>query len=46
MQKVESGISGELEPLRRLGYALDAATLQQIAYDNGIQQNNNTMTQA
>lgn len=46
MQKVESGISGELEPLRRLGYALDAATLQQIAYDNGIQQNINTMTQA
>lgn len=46
MQKVQSGISGELEPLRRLGYALDAATLQQIAYDNGIQQNINTMTQA
>lgn len=46
MQKVESGISGELEPLRRLGYALDAATLQQIAYDNGIKQNINTMTQA
>ncbi len=46
MQKVQSGISGELEPLRRLGYALDVATLQQIAYDNGIQQNINTMTQA
>lgn len=46
MQKLESGISGELEPLRRLGYALDAATLQQIAYDNGIKQNINTMTQA
>lgn len=46
MRKVQSGISGELEPLRRLGYALDAATLQQIAYDNGIQQNINTMTQA
>lgn len=46
MQKVQSGISGELEPLRRLGYALDAATLQQIAYDNGIEQNINTMTQA
>ena len=46
MEKVESGISGELEPLRRLGYALDAATLQQIAYDNGITQNINTMTQA
>ena len=46
MQKVQSGISGELEPLRRLGYALDAATLQQIAYNNGITQNINTMTQA
>ncbi len=46
LQKVQSGISGELEPLRRLGYALDAATLQQIAYDNGIKQNINTMTQA
>lgn len=46
MQKVQSGISGELEPLRRLGYALDAATLQQVAYDNGIRQNINTMTQA
>jgi hypothetical protein len=46
MQKLQSGISGELEPLRRLGYALDAATLQQVAYKNGIQQNINTMTQA
>ncbi|MBR1862895.1 MAG: hypothetical protein IJ806_02240 [Ruminococcus sp.] len=46
MQKVQSGIAGELEPLRRLGYALDKATLQQIAYDNGITQNINTMTQA
>lgn len=46
MQKLQSGISGEIEPLRRLGYAIDAATLQQIAYDNGIRQNINTMTQA
>ena len=46
MQKIQSGISGELEPLRRLGYALDATTLQQIAYDNGVTQNINTMTQA
>jgi len=44
--KVQAGISGELEPLRRLGYALDAATLQQIAYNHGITQNINTMTQA
>lgn len=46
MQKVQSGISGELEPLRRLGYALDAATLQQVAYNNGITLNINKMTQA
>lgn len=46
LTKVQSGISGELEPLRRLGYALDAATLQQIAYNNGITQNINKMTQA
>lgn len=46
MQKVQSGIAGELEPLRRWGYALDVATLQQIAYNHGITQNINTMTQA
>lgn len=46
MQKLQSGISGEIEPLRRLGYAIDAATLQQVAYDHGILQNINTMTQA
>lgn len=46
MQKVQSGIAGELEPLRRLGYALDQATLQQIAYDHGITQSFNTMNQA
>lgn len=46
MQKLQSGISGEIEPLRRLGYAIDTATLQQTAYDYGIRQNINTMTQA
>lgn len=46
MQKLQSGISGELEPLRRLGYALDAATLQQVAYANGITTSINKMTQA
>lgn len=44
--KVASGISGELEPLRRLGYALDEATLQQVAYRHGITQSMQTMTQA
>ncbi len=28
MQKLQSGIAGEIEPLRRLGYAIDVATLQ------------------
>ena len=46
MLKLQSGISGELEPLRRLGYALDVATLQQVAYDHGITQSIMTMTQA
>lgn len=46
MQKVQSGIAGELEPLRRIGYALDVATLQQIAFNHGIDQSINTMTQA
>lgn len=46
MEKVQSGISGELEPLRRLGYALDVATLQEIAYANGINKSINSMTQA
>lgn len=46
MQKVQSGISGELEPLRRLGYALDQATLQEIAYAHGIDESITKMTQA
>ena len=46
MLKVRSGIAGELEPLRNLGYALDTATLQQIAYANGINMKVNAMTQA
>lgn len=46
MLKVQSGISGELEPLRRLGYALDEATLQQVAYNAGIDMSIQSMTQA
>lgn len=46
MEKVQSGIAGELEPLRRLGYALDVATLQEIAYKHGIDMRVNSMTQA
>lgn len=46
MQKVQSGIAGELEPLRRWGYALDQATLQEIAYKHGIDMKIASMTQA
>ena len=46
VQKVKSGFAGELEPLRNLGYALDQATLQQIAFDMGIEQSIGTMTRA
>lgn len=46
MEKLQSGIAGEIEPLRRLGYAIDAATLQQVAYEHGITDSVNSMTQA
>lgn len=44
--KVQSSFAGELEPLRRLGFALDEATLKQLAYSKGITQTYETMTQA
>lgn len=44
--KVQSGFAGELEPLRRLGFALDEATLKQLAYKKGITQTFESMTQA
>ena len=46
MQKLQSGISGELEPLRRLGYDLSVARLQQEALNLGIEKSVNDMTQA
>lgn len=46
MQKLQSGVSGELEPLRRLGYDLSQARLQQTAYTLGIKENVAAMTQA
>src|SRR3712207_944438 len=46
MTKLTSGISGELEPLRRLGYDLSVARLQQTAYNLGINQSVQSMTQA
>ena len=46
MQKLQSGISGELEPLRRLGYDLSQARLEQTALNLGIKENVANMTQA
>lgn len=46
MQKLTSGISGELEPLRRLGYDLSQAQLKSIALRLGIRKTFNEMTQA
>lgn len=46
MQKLQSGISGELEPLRRLGYDLSQARLQAIAASLGIDKLVSSMTQA
>ena len=45
MRKVQSGIAGELEPLRRIGYALDQNTLKEIARRHGIEKTFNLMTQ-
>lgn len=45
-QKLQSGLSGEIEPLRRLGFDLSHAKLQQIAYSQGIHKNVSEMTQA
>lgn len=46
MQKLSSGISGELEPLRRLGYDLSVARLQEEALALGITKRVSAMTQA
>lgn len=46
MQKLQSGIAGELEPLRRLGYDLSQAKLEAVALALGIEKNVSEMTQA
>lgn len=46
MQKLQSGISGELEPLRRLGYDLSQARLEATALSLGIDKSVMSMTQA
>ena len=46
MQKLQSGLAGELEPLRRIGFDLSVARLQQEAYALGINKKVSAMTQA
>ena len=46
MKKLSSGISGELEPLRRLGYDLSATRLQEEATALGINKKVSAMNQA
>ena len=46
MTKLESGIAGELEPLRRLGYDLSQAKLEEIAFGQSIDKSVSSMTQA
>ena len=46
MQKLQSGLSGELEPLRRIGYDLSQAKLEATAMALGIDKSVSSMTQA
>ena len=46
MDKLKSGFSGELEPLRNLGYDLSQAKLQAVALSLGIKKSISSMTQA
>ena len=46
MQKIKSGFSGEIEPMRAVGIALDQATLQETAYKLGIDKTVSSMTRA
>lgn len=46
MQKIKSGFSGEIEPMRAVGVALDQATLQETAYRLGINKTVSEMTRA
>ncbi len=46
MQKIKSGFSGEIEPMRAVGVALDQATLQETAYRLGLEQKVSEMTRA
>lgn len=46
MEKLRSGLAGEIEPLRALGFDLTSARLQQEAYNLGLNETVSNMTQA
>lgn len=46
MQKLQAGLAGELEPLRRLGFDLSQAKLEAIALEKGIDKTVSSMTQS
>ncbi len=46
MDKLKSGLAGELEPLRAIGYDLSQAKLEAIALSKGIDKSVSSMTQA
>lgn len=46
MAKLQSGLAGELEPLRRIGFDLSVARLEQEAYTLGITKKVSAMNQA
>jgi phage-related protein len=46
MQKLQAGLAGELEPLRRLGFDLSEARLKAVALSLGIDKTYKSMTQA
>lgn len=45
-QKLQSAISGEIEPLRNVGVALSENTLQELAYSLGLETNVRDLTEA
>lgn len=44
--KLQSGVAGEIEPLRAVGVALSEATLQELAYTLGIEESVSAMSEA
>jgi hypothetical protein len=43
--KIRAGISGEMEPLKRLGILLDETSVKNYAYSNGIAESSKQLTQ-